>query len=279
MNPKDHYRQLDWNLKNRIKYLIPDNLRNLVQKRHFHSFCIGTPKSGTTSVAGLFDKNYRSSHEPERRSLIFFINDHYKQKITDEQYVAWLKKRDKRVWLDIESNCFLGYRIDLLYRAFPHSKYILSVREPLSWLDSMINHTINYSPASEDVIALWHKIFFRPDQYPHPSIEQPLQQAQVYSIEAYLRYWSMAINAVLETIPDDQLLIIKTNELQAKADKLASFLGVETHSLDFSSGHLNKAPAKYDLLEKIPPDYLQQKIFELTSATCKKIGFNTVSYS
>jgi hypothetical protein len=270
---KEHYSELDRPLKNRIKYLIPDGIRSIIHPRSFHSFCIGTPKSGTTSIAGLFDKHFRSAHEPERRSLIFYINDHYHGRISDQSYIEWLRKRDRRVWLEIESNCFLGYRVDLLYRAFPNSKYILSVREPLSWLDSMINHTINYSPSSEEVIALWHRIFFQPQNYPHPKIEQPLIQAGVYSLEAYLRFWSRSINNVLNTIPAEQLFIIQTQELKKKSEDIADFLGIDPKTIDFSSGHLNQAPAKYHLLKQLPQSHIVTMLSKYAAETCQRLGF------
>ncbi len=274
MRPHEHYSELDNDIKNKIKYMIPDSIRNLIQPRQFQCFCIGTPKSGTTSVAGLFDKHFRSSHEPERRSIIFFMNDHYHGKYSDDEYVEWLKKRDRRVWLDMESNCFLGYRMDLLYRAFPDAKYILSVREPLSWLDSMLNHTINYSPASEDVIALWHRIYFKPEQYPHQTIEQPLKDAGVYSVEAYLRYWSDSIKSVLNTIPESQLLIVKTHEFKDRTLDIAQFLGVDPIKIDLTSGHLNKAPQKYDFLKLLPPDFITEQLSKFSAETCEKVNID-----
>ncbi len=255
----EHYSLLDKSFKNKIKYLIPDSLRNKIHPRKFHCFCIGAPKSGTTSIAGLFNKYYRSSHEPERRAIIYFMNDHFKGLKSDHEYMNWLKIRDKRVWLDMESNCFLGYRIDLLIRAFPNSKFILSIREPLSWLDSMINHTINYPPTSEEVIRLWHSIYFLPEKYPHTSKDQVLKQYNVYSLEAYLRYWSHSIKSVLENIPSKQLLTVKTNEFEENKLSIAQFLNIPESSLDFKSSHLNKAPRKYNLLSKIDREFIHEQ--------------------
>ncbi len=252
--------QIKYKLTSGIKYLVPNNMREKMHPRQLHAFSIGTPKSGTTSIAGLFEKNYRASHEPERIELIHIIHKHFNGKLTDEQYIAWLLKRDKRIWLDIESNCFLGYRPDLLYRAYPKAKYILSVRAPLSWLDSMMNHTINYPPPSERVIKYWHGIFFKPDVYPHKKEDKALIEYNVYSVEAYLRFWSDAVAKVLDVVPKEQLLIVPTNEMKAKANDIAKFLNIDVSTLDFGSGHLNKAPAKFQLLEKIEAGYVDELI-------------------
>lgn len=241
---------------NQIKYALPNALRNKIHPRQTHAFCIGTPKSGTTSIAGIFDNNYRSSHEPERVELIELIHKHFNKQVTDSQYINWLKLRDKRIWLDIESNCFLGYRPDLLYSAYPNSKYILSVRNPLSWLDSMLNHTINYPPKSELVIRYWHDIFFQPNKYPHCKYDSALKENAVYSIEAYLRYWSKSITSIIKHIPETQLMILKTKELKENDLEISSFLSIDINSLDHQMNHLNKAPEKYQLLNLVEPEYL-----------------------
>ncbi|MGX5172730.1 sulfotransferase [Aliikangiella sp. IMCC44653] len=242
-----------------IKYLIPDTIRQKIHPRQLQAFSIGTPKSGTTSVAGLFNQHFRSSHEPERIELIHVIHRHFHGKMSDEAYVKWLVKRDKRIWLDIESNCFLGYRPDLLFKAYPKAHYLLSIREPLSWLDSMLNHTINYPPPSEQVIAYWHDMFFRPSEHPHQAEDKALREHNVYSIEAYLKFWSSAVTRVLDCIPKEQLLIVPTKQMKSMANEIAAFLNIEPAKLDYSAGHLNKAPAKFNLLELVDTNYVAQR--------------------
>lgn len=241
-----------------VKYLLPQRIRLKIQPRNLLAFCIGAPKSGTTSIAGVFESNFRAGHELEREDLIRTIHRHYRREIGDEEYITELKRRDIRVWLEFEATCFLGYRPDLLYRAFPNAKYILTIREPLSWLDSMINHTINYPPRSEDVIALWHGMFFEPQDYPHTEQDKVLKQHGVYSVEAYLRYWARSIQSVLDSIPSEQLLILQTAEVAKRHDKIAAFLGIEEAQLDRQSSHMNQAPAKYHLLDQIAQSYLEQ---------------------
>jgi len=54
-------------------------LRIIFQKRAFHAFCLGTPKSGTHSIANMF-KGYRASHEPNEVFMINLINKNQKVK-------------------------------------------------------------------------------------------------------------------------------------------------------------------------------------------------------
>ncbi len=245
---------------NQVKYLLPDRLRNNIHPRLLHAFCIGSPKSGTTSFAAIFDQNYRASHEPDRVDMIKVINTHYQNIISDQQYIDWLIKRDKRIWLDIESTGFLGYRPDLLYRAYPDSKYILTIREPLSWMDSMMNHTINYPPTSEDVIAMWHEIFFQEKLNPFSEKDRVLKQHKVYSIEAYLKYWSQSFQSIVNTFPEDKLLVMKTEDIKSKPELVADFLDVSTSTLNLGDGHKNVAPEKYNLLSLVSDEYIEEML-------------------
>ncbi|WP_144392659.1 sulfotransferase [Pleionea sediminis] len=255
-----NYLEFNSSLKNNLKYLIPDGVREKIHPRRFQCFSIGAPKSGTTSIAGMFNKNFRASHEPERRSIIYSIQEHYNKNISDDDFIHKLRKRDKRVWLEIESNCFLGYRIDLLYRAFPGAKFIMSVRSPRSWLDSMMNHTINYPPSSEDVIKIWHSIFFRHSEFEYTKFDHLLKDYNVYPIESYLRFWAKSIEDTLNTIPREQLLIVDTLNFDDSINNVVKFLDIQRSDLDFCSSHLNKAPEKYHLLEKIDDCYLREVI-------------------
>ena len=116
-------------IKNLLKDLTPTFLRQILSPKKLNILCIGTPKSGTTSIANLFSKDYRYEHEGERYPHVVRIFEHYSGKISDAEYQQHLKKRAHRLWLDIESNCFLGYRIDLVYKVFPNAIYITGLKQ------------------------------------------------------------------------------------------------------------------------------------------------------
>src|ERR1043166_1722999 len=84
--------------------------------RRFHAYCVGTPRSGTESMAGLFAKNYRAKNEPGARSLIYSILDWSRDGRGGEDLPLrdYMQTRDRRLWLEFEANHLLYYVIDNL---------------------------------------------------------------------------------------------------------------------------------------------------------------------
>ena len=111
-----------------------------LEPRSTHAYCIGLPKSGTHSIARMLD--CRSAHEPETHTLLNLFADHKKSKISREDQRRVLRSRDTWLWLELESNWLLGLVLEALVAEFPQAKYILTVREPIAWLESEINQEI-----------------------------------------------------------------------------------------------------------------------------------------
>ncbi len=247
-------------LKNAIKQVLPTFIRQLYTPREINVICIGTPKSGTTSIARLFSDSFRSEHEAERPEHVNTILAHFDKKMSDDEYVAYLQKRDKRLWLDLESNCFLGYRIDLTYRAFPKNKYILTIREPLSWLDSIFDNNINYAPIEHSVMEKWHKFFFKPKMFDYQHEEASLLANKLYPLSAYLNYWLESNSLAINSIPTEQLLVLDTNKISDSYQSISRFLGISQNSLSAEKSHANRTAEKYGMLSKLDNDFVREKI-------------------
>jgi len=259
-------------LKYHIKNMIPSDVRQKLQPRKIQAFCVGIPKTGTTSFAAILEQNYRAAHEPEYGLIVSKMYQHYHHQLTDGEYCRFLRKRGKRLWLDFESSCFMGYRPDLLYRAFPDAKYILTVREPKSWLDSNFNDNINY-PASMPFNAYWHEVFFEPHKYSYTPYGTVLKEYNLYPIDAYLTYWVSANSSVVQAIPDYQLLIIDLKQLNRSIHRLADFLSIAPDSLNIQNSHRNKTKTekKYDIINLIDANYLQDRIDALCAEWKSKL--------
>jgi hypothetical protein len=79
-------------------------VRDTVQRRRFVGFGLGTPKSGTTSLASLFAQNYRAEHEAEWVDTIETLYAVYRGTMDHAAYGQELVRRDRRLWLE-----FIGY--------------------------------------------------------------------------------------------------------------------------------------------------------------------------
>lgn len=131
------------------KYKYP--LRVLFQRRAFQAFCVGTPKSGTHSIANMF-KGYRASHEPNEVFMINLINRKAKGEMTDSDIIKILKSRDVSNWLEIESSHYLGGVIEQLIQVSSNAKYILTIRDCLSWMDSWFNHQLSRAKLTNESV-------------------------------------------------------------------------------------------------------------------------------
>ena len=247
-------------IKYMIKTYIPTVLRQTFHQRNSRTISFGTPKSGTTSIASLFADDCRHGHEEERDAHVKVIYSHYKGIITDKAYIKYLRRRDKRLWLDIESNCFLGYRPDLTYLALPDYQFILTIRDPWSWLDSIFNNNINYPVSRHETMGRWHKVFFQPDKYEYHEHEEILKGFKLYPVDAYLNYWVNANQSVINSVPEDQLLIIPTKNISSSLDVIEDFLDIPNNTLKQENSLSNVTEHNYDVRSKLDEEYVQDRI-------------------
>ncbi|EDN71821.1 hypothetical protein BGS_1208 [Beggiatoa sp. SS] len=72
-----------------------DECNNNTSSRAFHAYCIGTQKSGTHSIAGLFQPRYQAAHEPEHYELVQLLLANQPVNKINEQLI----KRDSTLGL------------------------------------------------------------------------------------------------------------------------------------------------------------------------------------
>ena len=101
-------------------------------------FCVGDEKTGTHSVAGLF-RGYRAEHEPEAHDLRPLVEARLRGETVDDDIEAYVADKERRLHLEVDSSFLNGEIIDLLVRRYPDARYVLTLREPRSWLDSKLN--------------------------------------------------------------------------------------------------------------------------------------------
>lgn len=107
--------------------------------RRCHAYAIGTPKSGTTSLGRVLQKNYRTAHEALPRESVVKTTLYRQSKISNDDFRKYIKLRDQILNLELEASLFLLDWIDILVEDFPEAKFILPIRDCYSWLGSMIN--------------------------------------------------------------------------------------------------------------------------------------------
>jgi hypothetical protein len=235
-------------------------LRKYLYPREFHAFCLGIPRTGTASVAGLFQQRYRAEHEAQDVYTTEKIVHYLKGGLTKKQMNSFILKRDRSLWLELESSHFLYFFIDMLVREFEQAKFILLMRDCYSWLNSYINHQLGRPLSDRNIF--WKKlrdIYFK-DDFKHVKEEQILAEMDLYTIDGYLSRWKAYNEKIFSTVPKNRLMVIRTPEISKNIENMEKFLDIPLNSLDRSQSHLNKRTKSFDVLQKIDKKYLKEKI-------------------
>ena len=245
--------------RTRLESLVSSTiLFRLTHPRKTHLYGVGTGKSGTHSLAAIFSDSLRVAHEPERFKLINVILATAAGRLKDEQLRRNLLKRDRRLWLEVDSSQLNFFLLDKLLALFPDAKFILTIRDPYAWLDSTINHQLGLG-RSEKWIQL-HDLRYRPDLHAHTRLEDPLKEKGLYSLDGYLAYWANHIRTVINSVSKDRLLVIRTDQLSDSMSEIAKFAGVPRSSLNEARSHTFKAHRKFHVLRELDQTYLADKL-------------------
>jgi hypothetical protein len=227
--------------------------------RRFHSFCVGLPRSGTHSLAYLFSPNFRSEHEPIAGETITYLWDWAHGRYSEEKMLSILAYRDKRLQLEIESSHYLHMVIDFLVKLFPEAKFILTIREPISWLGSEVSHNHNAHKS-----LYWRELGeYRYGRYTHDyqAFDQALSLIPAtYPVRTYLNYWMDHITSVLNACPPERLLVMDTFEIKQSLDHLASFIGVSRNELNEKRGWASQVTPKLSLYDLIAKEKVVQEV-------------------
>lgn len=243
-----------------ISYAYP--FRAFFQKRRFHCFCLGTPKSGTHSVASLLS-TFRSAHEPDEVFMINLINKWLHNKISSPEIRDILYSRDVYNWLELESSHYNGVFVEELKAIFENAKFILTMRDCISWMDSWFNHQLSRKVLSDNSIYdLGRNNYYRKG-YDYTKYDSFLKEMKLFPIKSYLQFWHDHNFRIIRSVESSKLLIMKTTEISFGANKLAHFLNIDEAKINKQGSHEFKAKQKFRVLEKIDYNYLFDTSMEI----------------
>ncbi len=230
--------------------------------RRTRLYCIGTSKSGTHSIAALFSPNVRAQHECGVLSLIQRILDRHAGHITEDQFDAWLRARDKRLSLELDSSHVNVDILDSLLREFPDGRYLLTIRDCYSWFNSVTNQSLRFrgqlDPRWQGLAA------FRagPGPFVHAPEESVLKQLELLPLENYLRRWARHNDRVLSRVPAHRLLVVRTDQIARRAFEIADFAGLPRHAVRTERAHAFRNQEKQDVVRRIDRVFLERKVEE-----------------
>lgn len=229
-------------------------------------FALGPPKSGTTSIAGIFRDYCRADHEAHRPRTVAEMYAHFTGQLSDDDLMARYRARDKQLVLDVESNCFLTYRPDLLAATFPESRFIIAVREPRAWLTSIVDNNINFPRDKNDVLAQWHRVFFGEPRQQGTVYDEALVANGLYPVATYLKYWTTTYDKCLALVPKSRRMVVGTRQITARAPEMLEFAGYAPRTAALSASHKNRTKAKHDVLASVDETHVDNMVSEHCAA-------------
>lgn len=234
--------------------------------RKIHCYCVGAEKTGTTSIYCMFNKNYRSGHEIDHRQTIQLAIDYLEGDISPKKAATVLRARDRELNLEIESAHYLAYISDILADTFNEAKFIVTIREPYSQLESRLNwHHSTTHPSWNS----YYDYFLAKRHTGFKKKEDPLKEFNLYSLDTYLQDYSDHYKHINENIPRNRRLLIKTQNLNSSPQVIASFLNVPEKSIQIY--HSNKRSKKTPILSNLDQSFVRNKIWEHCSEMIRQI--------
>ena len=244
-----------------IDFMNLHRLRRRIRKylpRHFHCFSVGAAKTGTTSIADMLLPKYRAQHEPEPARTVDLVIKHLSDEITDADVRDRLRKRDRRLRLELESSHPMGYLTPLLVDVFPDARFIITIREPRAWLASRLKFHFIVDSSEIPAWRPYRKYFWGENHDSFNKEEEVLQEYGLAPLSVYLKQYEEHYQNVMKAVPSERRLIIPTKHLDRALSQIACFLSLSPNEIEPS--HRKKSPTKIDIINNINEEYVDQKI-------------------
>jgi len=208
----------------------------------------------------MFSRNVRARHEPEIFDVIDKLLDWRQGRVNERQFTEWIRERDRNMALEVDSS-FLNYELlDVLLREFRDARYVLTIRDCYSWLDSLFNHILRRSDKKD---PRWLKLpLLRPAPEPfiHAPEEQLLKEKGFGTLDRQFSWWAQRINNVLTKVPAARLLVVRTDEITKRAFEIADFCGLPRYAVRQDRSHAFSNPVKAGILRKIDRSFVEAKV-------------------
>lgn len=236
----------------------------LARPRRLDLCCCGLSKTGTHSLAGLFE-SYRSTHHPDERVRLPLATAYLRGGVEEAAARRILRRRDRLLRLEMESSSLAGILIEPLSAACPSKKFILTIRDVYSWCDSWIDHNINQPPIDSSPWAALDRVRLRIDRFRPTKFDLPLTERGLPPLECYFGLWASHNARVLEVLPPTRLLVVETNQIVAKTPEIAAWAGVPPETMRTDRGWLFATPRKHQVLATLDRSYVQDTADRLCS--------------
>ncbi|MBZ0268888.1 hypothetical protein K8I85_12080 [bacterium] len=230
----------------------------MADTRTTRTFGVGQAKSGTASLVGLLERGTRAAHEPERPETLDLIRSEAAGTLSGEEVRRRLIARDARLGLEVDvawANQFLvGHLLDI----FPDARFVVLVRDPYTWLQSLLGHLLTREVPADVIEFL--PFWFRPEEHPPTPHDRALTERGLFPLAAYLHAWSRHVAGCAGGIPAPRRLVLRTHELARSHERLAAFLQLAPGTLNAARGHRNRSTWTDGITSVVDRSYLEDTV-------------------
>ncbi len=226
---------------------------------------IGAPRTGTHSLAAMFDRSIRARHEPGLRAAMRKVVDHSRGRCSFDDLRAFVRRRDERMRLDVDASHVNAHLAAAIAAEFADARFVLTIRDPFSWMDSAMSHTLNTGRGSRtdrEYLAFW--LDGANDGHgPHDAI---LRDLGLPCVDTWLGTWRRHNETAIANVPEERLLVVKTAEISNRLHDIAAFAGIAGERVvqDFRAAGL--ARAKRGVLARLDPAFVEARVAERCQA-------------
>jgi hypothetical protein len=164
-------------------------------------------KTGTHSLAGVFSR-YRAWHEPELEHFQQIIMARANGDLSDSAARDQIRRLDRRRWLEFNSSWTNYFLLELLLDEYPRAKFLLTIRDCYSWLDSVFNQLLGRNHKEfQHQFHRWLAVSLSPGS--HEDGDRVLAERGLWPLD-HGSAAGASISRILAWVPSDRLLIIRT---------------------------------------------------------------------
>jgi hypothetical protein len=146
---------------------------------------------------------------------------------------------------------------DVITDLFPESKFIITIRACISWLDSIIDQHINYRQGGQ--VRRLEDLFYGSRNDDHQF--DAMAERRVYPLESYLDYWVNHYTRILREAVVSRATFVRTKKITEQARTLLKFAGADpTECPEDEYLHAYKAPEKHHTVDAIGRERVRQRV-------------------
>ena len=228
--------------------------------RRAQLYGLGIAKSGTSSVHRMFSRSVRAAHEPQLVTLIDKYFEWTGGRIAEMEMREWVRARDRELALEVDSSWVNFMILEFLLREFPEARFVLTIRDCYSWLNSSLNHSVRYRDVSASQRVKARDLVFNRGGFVHAPEEQILREGGFYTLDGYLSGWAAHNGQVLARVPPERLLAVRTDQIRQRAFEIADFAGLPRRVVRLHRTHEFKNPGKTEMIRQLDRHFLERKV-------------------